>query len=295
MIARFYERIGDHAENIGERIHYAITGYRAERAAAERARARRDNPDPDAPIIKSRGLAVVDSITEERRIDAIRRDFVANVSHELKTPVAALSLLVESLRDETDHDVRGKLLGHAERETGRLDSIIDDLIELARLEDADALSARPTMVDEIVAASVDAGSALAERRGILLSVTGLPSHTEMQADMRQVVRALTSLIDNAVRYSDEGSSVTVGVDVLPDTVELSVRDTGIGIARPELERIFERFYRVDRARSRDTGGTGLGLAIVRHVVDNHNGRVLVESKPDDGSTFTMSLPLRGTK
>jgi two-component system sensor histidine kinase SenX3 len=130
---------------------------------------------------------------------------------------------------------------------------------------------------------------------VQIATVGLPDETLVRVDRRAVVRAITNLIDNAVRYSDQDQQVTVGVEVFGETAAISVKDDGVGIPRAELERVFERFYRVDRARSRETGGTGLGLAIVRHVAENHGGRVLVESKPGKGSTFTIELPLPASR
>jgi phosphate transport system regulatory protein PhoU len=290
MIGRFYERIGDHAENLGERTRYIISGWTPESAGAERARARgRGETVMETSMNTARGLAVIDSIAEERRIDATRRDFVANVSHELKTPIGAISLLAETLADAEPGDDRNRLTRHLNREVTRAERIIDDLLELTRLEESDPATG-PVGIDDLVHESVDNARGFADARGIGLAIIGTPSGIEIQGERRQLVRALVNLIDNAVRYSDPDSQVTVTIDPVQDAVDIRVTDTGVGIARPELERIFERFYRVDRARSRETGGTGLGLSIVRHVADNHGGKVLVESKPGDGSTFTMQLP-----
>jgi two-component system, OmpR family, sensor histidine kinase SenX3 len=288
MIGRFYERIGDHAENLGERIHYLVTGWLPERQAADRAKARQSGVVPE---VRARGLAVIDAISEERRVDAIRRDFVANVSHELKTPVGAISLLAETLLDETDEGDRRRLLGHLGREVQRLERIIDDLLELSRLEDETRPRASLLPVDRVVAEAVDTVRGLANAQGIEILLAGVPSGIELHGNERQLVRALVCLVDNAVRYSDPESTVWVSVDRTVDMCELSVRDAGAGIPRADLERIFERFYRVDRARSRDTGGTGLGLSIVRHVAENHGGRVVVESKLGEGSTFTLQIPI----
>ncbi|MGF1595367.1 MAG: phosphate signaling complex protein PhoU [Acidimicrobiales bacterium] len=290
LIGRFYERIGDHAENLGERIRYIVDGWTPERAGADRARQRADHPvGGDGELATSRGLAIIDSIAERRRIDATRRDFVANVSHELKTPIGAISLLAETLVDAEPGEDRERLAGHLNREVKRVADIIDDLLELTRLEefepDRDLVD-----VDALVSEAADLVRGLADARGIEITVVGTPSGLTMDGERRQLMRALVNLIDNAVRYSDPDSRVTVGVESLPGAVALSVADTGMGIPRPELERIFERFYRVDRARSRDTGGTGLGLSIVRHVADKHGGRVLVESKLGAGTTFTLHLP-----
>ncbi|MCP5030826.1 MAG: phosphate signaling complex protein PhoU, partial [Actinomycetia bacterium] len=265
LIGRFYERIGDHAENMGERTRYIISGWTPESAGADRARARSRGEQVEEPALHTaRGLAVIDSIAEERRIDATRRDFVANVSNELKTPIGAISLLAGALAD-ADPDVdRNRLSRHLNREVKRVEGIIDDLLELTRLEEFDP-EMSTVSIDDVVHESVDSARGLADASGIELAVVGAPSGVEIQADRRQLIRALVNLIDNAVRYSEPDSQVTVTIDPVQDAVDIRVTDNGIGIARPELERIFERFYRVDRARSRETGGTGLGLSIVRHV------------------------------
>jgi phosphate transport system regulatory protein PhoU len=287
LVGRFYERIGDHAENMGERVRYIIDGWLPEAQAAERAQARRQTGAEPRP---NRGLAVIDSLVEERRIDAIRRDFVANVSHELKTPVGAMSLLAETLAGEQDEADRARLIDMLQREAKRVGDIIDDLLELTRLEETDTGLERVD-IDTVVQSAVDKVRAFADANRVELATVGLPSGVEIEGDRRQLVRALTNLLDNGVRYSDEDQRITVSVEKIGLGVSITVRDEGVGIPRAELERVFERFYRVDRARSRETGGTGLGLAIVRHVAQNHGGRVLVESKPGEGSTFSLHLPL----
>lgn len=294
LIGRFYERIGDHAENLGERIRYIVTGWTPERVGAARAHLGHGSPGGgdvglDA-VARSRGLALIDSIAEERRVDATRRDFVANVSHELKTPIGAIALLADTLADASSDDDRAALADHLNREVNRVSDIIDDLLELTRLEESAPEQERFSLDDAIVKA-VDTAQGLADALGVSLNVQGVPSDIEITGERRQLVRAIVNLIDNAVRYSEPGDQVSVVVDRLVDEAEITVADTGVGIPRPELERIFERFYRVDRARSRDTGGTGLGLAIVRHVAENHGGRVLVESKVGEGSSFSLHLPL----
>ena len=285
LVGRFYERIGDHAENIGERVRYIVDGWLPEAQAAERARARLE----EGELRPHRGLAVIDSIAEERRIDAIRRDFVANVSHELKTPVGAMSLLAETLVGETEPADRERLSGMLQREATRVEDIIDDLLELTRLEEGES-ETEEVKVSKIVSKAIDKVRTFADGMRVQIAVTGDAGDERVEVDRRAVVRALTNLIDNAVRYSEADQQVTVSVEVLESAVAISVKDDGVGIPRAELERVFERFYRVDRARSRETGGTGLGLAIVRHVAENHGGRVLVESKPGEGSTFTIELP-----
>ena len=166
------------------------------------------------------------------------------------------------------------------------------LLELTRLEET-GTAADMLQVDDIVRRAIDKVQALAEAHRIDVAVEGVPSALTVQGDRRQIVRALTNLLDNAVRYSDSGQRVSLIVEPIEDGTSLTVRDEGEGIPRAELERVFERFYRVDRARSRETGGTGLGLAIVRHVAQNHGGKVRVESKPGEGSSFTLQLPVTG--
>lgn len=290
LVGRFYERIGDHAENMGERIRYIVDGWLPEAQAAERAKAKVELDG----VRPTRGLAIIDSIAEERRIDAIRRDFVANVSHELKTPVGAMSLLAETISTEPDAADRARLSDMLQKEAKRVEDIIDDLLELTRLEEADPAKTE-VLVGDVVDRAVDKVRALADGYRVEVATVGLPSTAKVFGEERQLVRAITNLLDNAVRYSEPDSRVTITVEELDDTVAIQVSDEGVGIPRTELERVFERFYRVDRARSRETGGTGLGLAIVRHVADNHGGRVLVESKPGEGSSFAMQLPLLGAE
>ncbi len=297
LIGRFYERIGDHAENMGERIRYIIDGWTPEQAGAERAR-RKARASAVAP--PSRGLAVIDRLAEERQIDATRRAFVANVSHELKTPVAAIALLAEALvgtdgaQTSSSSDSRAEIVSQIGHEVGRIEAIIDDLLELARLEDppsADQQSQGVLVIDDVVRQSVDVVTGLANASGVSIAVAGVPSGVSVRGEHRQLIRALVNLLDNAIKYSEQADEVSLTVNRLGPNVDIAVADSGVGIPRPELERVFERFYRVDPARSRQTGGTGLGLSIVRHVVENHGGRVFVESRLGEGSTFTVQLPV----
>ena len=237
-------------------------------------------------------LVVVEDTSERRRLENVRRDFVANISHELKTPVGALALLAETLLDEDDPVVAKRLVERLTTEAFRVGNTIDDLLELSRLEVATGLATDEVPVSSFLAAATDRVLPAAEQRAIEIAVEEPPARLAVVGDRRQLVSAVTNLLDNAVKYSEPGSSIDVRARTDGAWVDVTVRDHGIGIPRRDLERIFERFYRVDRARSRETGGTGLGLAIVRHVASNHRGEVRVESREGVGSTFTLRLPAR---
>jgi two-component system, OmpR family, sensor histidine kinase SenX3 len=235
-------------------------------------------------------LVVVEDTSERRRLENVRRDFVANISHELKTPIGALALLAETLLDEDDPEVAKRLAERLASESFRVGNTIDDLLELSRLEVATGLATDQVVVAEVVGEAADRVRPAAEQRGIEIDVDPPPMRLTVVGDRRQLVSALTNLLDNAVKYSEPGSAIRVRASTDGTWVDVAVRDRGMGIPRRDLERIFERFYRVDRARSRETGGTGLGLAIVRHVASNHRGEVRVESREGVGSTFTLRLP-----
>ena len=235
-------------------------------------------------------LVVVEDTSERRRLENVRRDFVANISHELKTPIGALALLAETLLDEEDPEVAKRLAERLASEAFRVGATIDDLLELSRLEVATGLAADQVVVAEVVREAADRVLPGAEQRGIEIDLDPPPQRLTVVGDRRQLVSALTNLLDNGVKYSEPGSAIRVRARTDGTWVDVAVRDRGMGIPRRDLERIFERFYRVDRARSRDTGGTGLGLAIVRHVASNHRGEVRVESREGVGSTFTLRLP-----
>lgn len=243
--------------------------------------------DPARP---SGVLVVVEDTSERRRLENVRRDFVANISHELKTPVGALALLAETLLDERDPEVARRLAERLANEAFRVGGTIDDLLELSRLEVASAPANEHVPVPTFVTEAVARVEPAAEQRGIEFAVEETPDRLTVVGERRQLVSAVTNLLDNAVKYSEPGSSVEVRARTDGTWVDVTVRDHGMGIPRRDLERIFERFYRVDRARSRETGGTGLGLAIVRHVASNHRGEVRVESREGLGSTFTLRLP-----
>jgi two-component system sensor histidine kinase SenX3 len=235
-------------------------------------------------------LVVVEDTSERRRLENVRRDFVANISHELKTPVGALALLAETLLDEQEPEVVKRLAERLANEAFRVGNTIDDLLELSRLEVATGLATDDVGVTHFVGEAADRVRPAAEQRAISIEVERAPARLSVIGDRRQLVSAVTNLLDNAVKYSEPGSSIEVRARTDGTWVDVTVSDHGIGIPRRDLERIFERFYRVDRARSRETGGTGLGLAIVRHVASNHRGEVRVESREGVGSTFTLRLP-----
>ncbi len=317
-------------------------------------------------------IAMIEDVSERRRLEEIRRDFVANVSHELKTPMGALGLLAETLVSEPDVEVAQRLASRIHTEAFRVSRIIDDLLDLSRIESEEAPPREPVLVSLVMAEAVERVRATAEQRGIVIDLFEPEPLVAVVGDRRQLVSAMHALLENAVTYSYEGSRVTVsgtvvrdhaavaagagagpgaggisatgstsavasptvstgpaatstgpdgvaadtgwgtdltatngsgdegtgvhqldtGAKLARDVVRLSVADHGIGIPARDLDRIFERFYRVDHGRSRDTGGTGLGLSIVRHVANNHQGWVDVESREGEGSTFTLVLPLQ---
>jgi len=237
-------------------------------------------------------LLLADDRTEAHRLDEVRRDFIANISHELKTPIASVSLLAEAIDQAADEPEQVRRF--ADRlgvESSRLAHITSEVIELSRLQARDALRRDELVdVDRVVAAAVDQNRVVAAARGVEVAARA-KSRAEVYGDEALLVVALHNLISNAIAYSSEGGRVGVGAIVDGDAVEISVADQGIGIAPEDLDRVFERFFRVDQARSRNTGGSGLGLSIVKHTVQNHGGDVRVWSRPGRGSTFTIRLPL----
>ncbi|MFC7326438.1 sensor histidine kinase [Marinactinospora rubrisoli] len=236
-------------------------------------------------------LVLAEDQTERRRVEAVRRDFVANISHELKTPVGALSLLAETVADASDDpEAVRRFTGRMQQEAARLTSVIQDLITLSRIQGAEPL-AEPDEVDlgSVVDEALDAVQMAADAKEIELVSDGAAG-TVVLGDEGMLVTAMRNLVANAVSYSPERTRVSVTVEATERTVDISIADQGIGIPQQDLERIFERFYRVDAARSRATGGTGLGLAIVKHIMTHHRGEVTVWSKEGSGSTFTLRLP-----
>lgn len=236
-------------------------------------------------------LLLAEDRTESYKLDAVRRDFVANISHELKTPIGAVSILAEALQAAAKQpDQVKKFAKRLTKESERLARITQEIIDLSRLQAADALSKPETVeIDHVVAAAIDQNRVAAEARNVTIA-SGGDAGTEVFGDESLLVVAVHNLISNAIVYSAKGSRVGIGVNSVDGIVEIAVTDQGIGIAPDETDRVFERFYRVDPARSRHTGGTGLGLSIVKHVVQNHGGDVRVWSQLGYGSTFTIRLP-----
>ena len=235
---------------------------------------------------------LVEDLADERRVDAVRRDFVANVSHELKTPVGAMSLLAEAiLAAADDEEAVRRFADRMLLESGRLSSLINDIIDLSRLQGDDPLAHAEVLdVDSVIGQAVDEVRTLAAAKEIALVVSGLPGGAVL-GDRSQILMALRNLLINAITYSEPHTRVAVAARADDRVVEIDVKDQGIGIPTHDIDRIFERFYRVDQARSRGTGGTGLGLALVKHVCENHGGDVRVWSELGVGSTFTLRLPL----
>ena len=250
----------------------------------------------DFGVESAGSVAFIVDASEERRVTAMRRDFIANVGHELKTPLGALAALAETLATTAEgDDTTTRIAGRLEAEANRLSLLVGDILDLSQ---AEAMSAHddPVVIGDVVADVVhDLAGAAASRSVEIEIASPIDPRLKVAGDGRQLRTLLTNLVDNAVKYSfprDGGSAtVTISVGEANGSVEISVADQGIGIPEAHVERIFERFYRVDRARSRETGGTGLGLSIVRHIARNHNGDVRVESVEGEGSTFSVSLPL----
>ncbi|MEO6790146.1 MAG: ATP-binding protein, partial [Ornithinibacter sp.] len=244
-----------------------------------------------APLGVSHVLVLAEDLTHARRVEEIRRDFVANVSHELKTPVGGISLLAEAILDGADDPVAvARFAQRIQVESTRLSRLTQEIVDLSRLQVADTLH-EPVLVDvgAVVGEAVDRVRVAAESRSIEVHVAD-EAGLRVFGDGDLLVTAVGNLVTNAVNYSDAGTRVGVGARRVGETVEITVTDQGHGIPATEQGRIFERFYRVDAARSRATGGTGLGLAIVKHICANHGGDVGVWSQEGRGSTFTMRLP-----
>jgi two-component system phosphate regulon sensor histidine kinase PhoR len=241
-------------------------------------------------------VLVLNDITRQKKLESVRRDFVANVSHELKTPITAIRGSVETLLDgalENEEDAR-RFVTMIDKQSARLAALLEDLLSLARIENSAGkreIRYEQVAVKDVIQAAVQACAEQAGAKGIKVEVS-CPPELRAELDRPLMDQAIVNLIDNAVRYSEGGTTVAIDVSLRDGEVAIAVRDQGCGIEARHLPRLFERFYRVDSARSRATGGTGLGLSIVKHVALAHGGRVDVVSTPGKGSTFTIMLPLR---
>ena len=244
-----------------------------------------------APLGSRLVLALVEDRTREKRVEEVRRDFVANVSHELKTPVGAIRLLSDAMQDAADDpEAVRRFADRMFTESERLGKLVQQIIELSRLQADDPLDAPVAVhLDDVISTAVDTSRMDAETKNIQVMVGGT-SDLQVFGNEQQVLAAVSNLVSNAVSYSENDSTVLVTTRVDEGSVDISVVAVGIGIQADELDRIFERFYRVDPARHRSTGGTGLGLSIVKHVAATHGGEVRVWSAEGQGSTFTLTLP-----
>ncbi len=244
-----------------------------------------------APLDVGRVLLVVEDRSDAARLDAMRRDFVANVSHELKTPIGAVSLLSEALVTAADDPERvRRFAGRLTTEAARLAALVQEILTFSRLQDGDPLQgAALVSLDEVLATAVDRTGVAAEAHSVGV-VVGKRSGLQVLGDAAQLTTAVQNLVANAIAFSPAGGHVGIGVRARDGRVEIAVSDQGCGIPQEDQERVFERFYRTDQARSRQTGGTGLGLSIVKHVAENHGGDVRLWSQPGRDSTFTVRLP-----
>ncbi len=284
------------AQKIDDLIHEATHGERVTETVTLFGPPRRVLFVSALPIIDndelSGAIALIHDVTAVEHNNAIRRDFVSNISHELRTPIGAVSLLAETLIGEHDPEVIDSLADRLRVEAERLADTVHDLLELSRIEHGDDTEFTGVVIQDVVGGAHDRVRAAAAQRDVRIEV-GLPDRDLLvRGDRRQLTSAVFNLLDNAVKFSNtDGGEVSVAVAQAHGHVGIEVRDSGIGIPRQDLDRVFERFYRVDRGRSRTSGGTGLGLSMVRHIAANHAGRVWVESTEGEGATFTMELPL----
>ena len=279
-------------------VQEAVAAVLASAAGGERAERRIDliGPPPrtivvrGAPVADGATVAIVEDHTERVRLDSVRTDFVANISHELKTPVGALAVLAEALAENDDAESNRKLAEKMVYEAHRVSSTIDELLELSRIELGGPVEREEVLVAAVLGEVLARNRFSAETAGVALQIPSTNGSTVV-GDHLQLVSAISNLVDNAIKYSERGGSVVVEAKFVEGWLEVSVTDRGVGIPSRDLDRIFERFYRVDRARSRATGGVGLGLSIVRHVAANHGGEVTVQSKEGEGSTFVLRIPI----
>lgn len=236
-------------------------------------------------------VLLLDDHTEARRIDEVRRDFVANVSHELKTPIGAIDLLTRSIRRHVDEPEKvAAYAGDLAKQAERLATLVHDIIELSRYQASKSIGVDETVdITATVSDAIDRNEVLAETKKVKV-LADLSGRHLVFGDYEQLATAIRNLIENAINYSDEGQTVGVGIKSEGGWCTISVKDDGVGLSAEDQKRVFERFYRVDPSRSRQTGGTGLGLSIVKHIAENHHGRVELASMPGRGSTFSLVIP-----
>ena len=296
--ARFGIQVGATLDN--PELRQLVRGVRATGGTAtESLRITRGGLSLDPRLVSARAsvisprmaLLIIRDVTEQERLDQMRRDFVANTSHELKTPVGAVTLLAEAIESAADDPAQVRIFAaRISAEASRLGQLTGRIMSLSRLQADDGLGdVRPVAIDEVLAASIEAHVVQADSAGVDLARGG-DRDVWVRGDAQILIEAIGNLVANAIVYSPKGSRVGIGVRADGDIVEIAVSDQGIGIAEADRERIFERFYRADEARSRRTGGTGLGLSIVKHAIQRHGGEVLLWSRPGRGSTFTVRLP-----
>ena len=245
-----------------------------------------------APLGKGYVLVLCDDETEFHRVEAVRRDFVANVSHELKTPIGAISLLAEAVTDYSDDpEAVHRFGGKIQKESTRLVHLVQEIIDLSQVQDNEELESSAVIeVAEVVEEAIDRARTNAESKNITINVALSPD-LRVEGSFDLLAKAVRNLVDNAVNYSSADTEVGISTERRGNSVAVIVTDHGIGMSSKETDRIFERFYRVDKARSRNTGGTGLGLSIVKHIIATHGGKIKVWSRQGEGSTFTVLLPL----
>jgi two-component system sensor histidine kinase SenX3 len=296
--ARFGIRVGAPLEN--PELRQLLRSVRSEGGShTESMRITRGGLSLDPRLVSARAsaisprmsLLIIRDVTEQERLDQMRRDFVANTSHELKTPVGAVTLLAEAIESAADDPAQVRHFAtRISAEATRLGQLTGRIMSLSRLQADDTLTdARPVSIDEVIASSIEAHVVQADSAGVELARGG-DRGVWVHGDPQILIEAFGNLIANAIVYSPRGSRVGVGVKADAGVVEVAVSDQGIGISEGDRERIFERFYRADEARSRRTGGTGLGLSIVKHATQRHGGEVTLWSRPGRGSTFTIRLP-----
>lgn len=296
--ARFGIEIGATLDN--QELRQLVRTVRSTASSAtETMRLTRPGMSLDPRLVSARAsllgarltLLIIRDVTEQERLDQVRRDFVANTSHELKTPVGAVSLLAEAVNSAADDPAQVRVFAaRLSAEAARLGQLTGRIMSLSRLQAADGVTEfDPVSIDEVIASSIEAHAVEADAAGVELAKGG-DRGAFVRGDAQILIEAVGNLVANAIVYSPAGSRVGVGVKIEGETVEIAVSDQGIGISESDRERIFERFYRADEARSRRTGGTGLGLSIVKHATQRHGGEVRVWSRPSRGSTFTMLLP-----